>query len=171
MWRLLEPETKRLPDLKWVRPDNWHITLKFLGDVSEEEVKKVRDSLKNLVGSVEAFDIRLGPLGAFPPKGSLRVLWIGLKDGISPMVNLSQLVEREMTSLGFKKEERQHTPHLTLARSRRGRPSRVTLEDFKIEEVELPHFRVNQLVLFESRLRPEGPEYHKLETFQLMGAK
>jgi len=167
LWKVLEPKTKDFPELKWVQPHNWHITLKFLGEVKEENLKMIKDSLRTALKGFRPFEATLGSFGTFPGRGPLRVFWIGIKDGASTMTKIAESIERELTRLGFPREDRKFTPHLTLARTRRGKPSRITLEDFKLNTVSFPGFKLKEVVLFESKLRPEGPIYTKLEVFAL----
>lgn len=168
---MLEPKTRDFPGLKWVEPQNWHITLKFLAEVKEGILEQIKESLRKISNEFAPFEASLGSFGAFPERGSLRVFWIGLEDGASNMIKIADSVEGEMSHLGFPREKRGFTPHLTLARARRGRPSRITFEDFKLGSVSFPAFNLKELILFQSKLRPEGPEYTKLEVFALSGGK
>ena len=165
LWRILEPKTKAFPNLKWVKPKNWHITLKFLGEIGERDVENVKETLQVISKEFEPFEVSFGDFGTFPPRGSLRVFWIGLKDGATTIARLAEMVENRLARIGFPREERKFTPHLTLARARKGRSSNVTLEDLELDTVDIPKFTFKEMILFESNLRPEGPIYTKLKEF------
>jgi len=171
LWKIVEPKRKEFPFLKWVEPENWHITLKFLGETEEELVEKVKKSLKNVVKPLSPFQVKFSSFGSFPSKGNIKVLWLGLGKGDEEMTSLAKKVEDEINSLGFPKEVRAFTPHLTLARARRKERRQLSLEELGIKEARLTPFLVKEVVLMESKLRPEGPIYNKLEVFKLMGEK
>jgi 2'-5' RNA ligase len=169
--RIVEPKMKEFPFLKWVEPENWHITLRFLGETDEPMVEKVKRSLKNGVSSYRPFEVEFGEFGTFPPRGKLRVFWLGLRRGGEEMIKLAGIIEEKMVSLGFPREERGFTPHMTLARARRGERRQVSLEDIGLKETKLPPFWVREVVLMESKLRPEGPIYREVESFKLVGGR
>jgi len=166
IYRVLEGERKRFRELKWVAMENFHITLKFLGSVERERIKKIKEVLERVAEKHSPFKLKPDSLGTFPEKGSLKVLWLSLVDG-EKIKSLATDVENSLTSIGFPKEKRPFTPHLTLARARRNSKERITLDDFEVKRVQFPYFLVDHFTLYESELKPDGPIYKKIVEFKL----
>ena len=152
------------PDARWMRPEGIHLTLKFLGEIAEPQVKQVTGALANL-GQVETFPVEVKGFGFFPDARRPRVFWVGIEapPGLS---QLAARVEASMQELGFPKEARSFTPHLTLARFKVPRPQ-PALQALLAQqrELRLGCFEVSEFFLFESKLSPQGAEYRKVARF------
>jgi 2'-5' RNA ligase len=159
----------RAPFLKWVKAENLHFTVKFLGEVKDHRLDEIKNLLKDVAETVPPFSLKLGSLGTFGSRADLRVLWLGLDEGAETLAEVAAKVERAMDSVGFPPEDRPFRSHLTLARSRRHSSDKAGIGDFEDIDVGSPYFSVDALVLFQSRLTPEGPIYTKLETFPFHG--
>ena len=108
--------------LRLVRPSAIHLTLKFLGDIRADQLESIVDSVSGSIHPLSPFDLRIGTPGAFPNDRSPWVLWVGV-DGDSPeLAALQHQLEDAMATLGFAKEDRPFSPHLTLGRFREGTP-------------------------------------------------
>jgi len=152
------------PAARWTRPEGIHLTLKFLGEVSDRKVREVCESLKKL-GRFEAFAIGLKGFGFFPDARRPRVFWVGVEE-LASLSRLADQVEEAMRSIGFVREERAFRPHLTLARFRVPQPQPALQELLTRQgEVELGSFDVSEFYLFESKLSPQGAQYRKVERF------
>ncbi len=147
---------KNLP-IKWVKFENLHITLKFLGEIKEEKLSDIHTVLKNIAEKHPAFELNLESLGCFPNKKNPRVLWIGVNQGKKLINQLVLNLEQELLPLGFKKEKRFH-PHLTIGRIKRF----CQIDDILAQKFVCGLFWVDSLTLFKSTLRPEGPIYEKI---------
>ncbi|MBF0385401.1 MAG: RNA 2',3'-cyclic phosphodiesterase [Candidatus Omnitrophica bacterium] len=150
--------------IKWVRPENAHITLKFLGDTTEEEIKDITTALNEIANSFKPFSVTLSDLGAFPSLKHPSIIWIGAKENPVEMQNLSSNVENRMEQLGFEKENRPFKLHITIGRVKNHRDisSFVSrLETYKITS--MPTIHCDSLSLFNSTLTPAGPEYEIIE--------
>ena len=146
--------------VRWVRPENMHLTLRFLGDTEGEKVPALGAGLDEVAGEVAPFELQLDGMGCFPNARRPRVVWVGLQDSEERLVQLQKVVERLVRQLGWKREEgRRFRPHLTLGRVReRQRPPAG-------EWIQVPpslSFRVGEVELIESRLKPSGAEYTTL---------
>lgn len=147
--------------VRWVRPENLHVTLRFLGNVGRDRVPALAQGVRGEVSGLAPFELRLGAPGWL----SGRVVFLEIEPR-EPLVALAAAVERGVVAAGAEPEERPFRPHLTLGRMRRrGRPgvtSAVTAgsDPFAVEEV----------VLFESRLQPTGAHYTARERIALGGA-
>lgn len=157
------------PEARWTRPEGIHLTLKFLGEISEARVKQVSDALGAL-GPVEVFEIAVKGFGFFPDARRPRVFWAGLE---APPVlpELARRVEAALEPLGFPGEHRPFTPHLTLARFNIPRPQPALQELLERdpgggpEPAVLGRFAVSEFFLFESKLSPHGAAYAKIARF------
>jgi len=152
------------PDARWTQPEGIHLTLKFLGEISEAKVKEVSESLKSL-SRFESFSIGLKGFGFFPDARRPRVLWTGV-DAPASLSRIAEQVEEAMQRIGFAREDRVFQPHLTLARFKvpQPQPALQALLTQQGEE-ELGNFEVSEFFLFESKLSPRGAEYRKVERF------
>jgi len=157
------PWRDRAPHLKWVHPDLYHFTLQFLGDADSAVLREMKAALARV--AARDFELQPGAPLAMPPGRRARVLALGLAAGGDELAALAAAVGEAAASAGFSREERPFRAHLTLARARRGDLLGLRLEDLGRPEV--PAFRAGAFHLYESRLRPQGPEYISLADFPL----
>lgn len=148
--------------LSWTRPENWHLTLRFLGDVEEKRVEEVRTALARMTFS--PFTMQAGRPGFFPNDRKPRVLWLGLDQGAPQCRELFHRVEDLMEPLGMSKEKRPFRAHLTLARIRqdKGDDWKEVLRSLRARQ--WPPFACRELVFWKSDLGPGGPRYTRLQT-------
>jgi 2'-5' RNA ligase len=148
-------------DLKLVKKYNIHITMRFLGDVDEGLVEK----LKDLIGDVKfsPFSVKLRGVGVFPNLRRPRVIWVGLAEGVEELSRVYREVESGVTGLGFKPESRRFSPHITLARVRSGRNRDALVERLRAHtDDSFGGFLVERVKLKKSVLTPRGPVYSTL---------
>ena len=146
-------------DIKWVAPENLHFTLMFLGSTTDVLLPKIRESLAAVVSSYEPFYITIYGMGAFPNKKYPRVIWAGVHDADGTK-NLQEGIGRAMALLGFKREEREFNPHLTLGRVRSRKGLIMLVKELEaFEEKEFGIVPVDRILLMKSELTPKGPEY------------
>lgn len=159
--RLLNSFRASQADVKWVSPENVHLTLKFLGEVSPEALGRTVAALEEVARDTEPFSLRLGGVGAFPKNGPPRVIWVGVAQGTGQLAGLAARVDEVLAREGFPRESRTFSAHLTLGRVRSG-AGRERLEAVMSRWAGFssgPGFTVNRVVLFSSDLRPTGPVY------------
>ena len=152
--------------LRWVRPENLHVTLKFIGEVEAAKLDGIRSALTAIgVGAPVGLDFR--GLGFFPAEEYPRVLWAGLKaSGNLPV--LARDIDRALEGQGIARDERAFTPHLTLARfESRGFDEKLRAAIQKNSEREFGAFEAREFHLIQSRLKPSGAEYTSLAAFPL----
>jgi RNA 2',3'-cyclic 3'-phosphodiesterase len=147
--------------VRWSRPENVHLTLKFLGDVREEVLTGLCAALEVCERHV-AFDARLAGFGAFPSARRAQILWVGIGVGSDELRSLATDLDAALAPLGFEREKRPYTPHLTLGRAR-GQPASFEPPP----EEYLGEFRVRRVELMESTLTPEGAVYRTVRAFAL----
>lgn len=154
-------------DVKWVKPEIIHLTLKFLGEIDEKKATEVNAVLDEIAKSVKAFEISLKDIGAFPKIEHPRVVWVGLDKGAAETAGIAVRIDEALSKIGFAKEERPFSPHLTIGRVR----SPLNKDKLKEKMVSAaskfdllavaPH-RVTSIILFQSTLTPQGSIYTKL---------
>ena len=160
----------------WVAPENVHLTLQFLGDTPPEQIPDIHQGVSAAVTPVPQFMVALREVGVFPKlKKPPRILWVGMEDPKNRLAVLQENIAKQMEKIGFPKEKRNFTPHLTLARIRQERGGkRATLERLKREiesspKIEMEPFKIDAVRLIESQLTPRGSIYTILKEFPLGG--
>lgn len=142
--RLVEELRPRAPEARYVRPQNFHLTLAFLGDVPRETVPVIASAITDAAGAHPVSETQLRAVGAFPNAGRARVLWVGVADP-GELGRLAQAIALALQPLGFQPEERPFNAHITVGRLRK--PDEVDLRGLVVAPVPIP---VKALTLFES---------------------
>ncbi len=148
--------------IKWVKPQNMHVTIKFLGEVNETGSVKVKEAVNSICRKMAVFNMRLNGIGCFPRPNNARVIWVGVDRGGSELNMLAENLESSLQTLGFKAEGRFH-PHLTIGRIRQ----RCNINEILLKKFQGDSFSVEKVTLFESKLLPKGPIYRAIENFSL----
>jgi 2'-5' RNA ligase len=158
-------------DVKWVEPENLHLTLKFLDEVPVGEISGVCEAVAAGAAGLEPFELEVHGAGAFPNAGRPRTIWLGSRDGAPKMVTLHREIEGALGKLGFRKEHRRFQPHLTIGRVRRGGPAVAELGNlvWRYAEFDAGRLGVHEVVVFSSQLQPDGPVYDALGRAPLGG--
>jgi len=160
---------RRAPGLVWVRAENLHVTIRFLGSLDAPGLEAAGAALDAAIRGRAAFRVALGGLGAFPGPRVARVVWAGVATGAEPLVALAAAIERELGARGFVPEPRPFHPHVTLARAGRGQGA-ADLREALGPGPALGAFRVEGVALMRSDLGPHGPRYTLLLEAPLVAA-
>jgi 2'-5' RNA ligase len=163
--QLLDLQT-HIPTARWAKSEQMHLTLRFIGEVADEQVEPIKSSLATVTAS--PFDLTLRHVGHFPPgKRTLpRVLWVGMDQ--QPALNdLHQQIESALSQLDFKPDNKLFSPHITLARLKLNRPARQ-VDHFlsKHEQFNAGTFTATEFRLYSSLLMPQGAVYTVERSFQ-----
>ena len=153
------------PRARWVRPENRHVTLKFLGWTTNDRLPAIAAAVREVAASHIAAELRMTSLGGFPSNRRLRVLWVGLDDPAGLLAALAGDLESAFEKLGWTPENRPFRPHLTLARFDPPERAPGGLPDVALDSE--PPIKVDRLVLFRSQLHKGGARYEALEEFPL----
>jgi 2'-5' RNA ligase len=150
----------------WTNPNGIHLTLKFLGDIRESQIQPLQGVLKRAAASAQPFSLEVRGIGAFPNLRAPRVIWVGLHGSDGDMEVLKRLqaaIEDGTAELGFQKEARAFTPHLTLARIR-DRPEAGALDDVLAanQNRAVGEVMAASVSLIKSELSPSGAVYTTL---------
>jgi len=152
----------------WTRPEGMHLTLKFLGEVQDAKVEEIKKTLVTATGGFSRFKVELAGAGTFPNAKNPRVAWLGVSGDVDRLNALQASVEDAMVRLGFEREDRRFSPHLTLARIK-FIPSKEAWQNAlnEIKDVRLPGFEVEAVSLMKSELRREGAVYTEMGRVEL----
>lgn len=167
----IEQQTKRLRQtlgndvIRWVLTHNLHLTLKFLGNVPVSHLEFLKQMLAQATDSITQFDLQIGGVGSFPNSNRPRVLWVGIH-APALLSNLQKAIEEGAKRLGYEKEERPFSPHLTLGRVRQGLDGKDlqkisnALSSIQLGKIGIA--RVDSVHIYKSDLNSEGSVYTKL---------
>lgn len=165
--------------LRWVNMTNVHLTLRFLGETSMHEIETLQDQLEAIARRHDPISLYIDSLGGFPNLRQPRVLWFGMKGELEQLHSLQRAVELAAQRTGFEAESRPYSPHITVARVRRGVAKselkllgdQVQLYCSRFSESTRPRhaisFRADRIVHLQSQLGPGGSVYTPLARFEL----
>lgn len=162
---LFQDQVDSILPIKWVPPDSMHLTVKFLGDIFEEQVPVLKQALGKLDKDTSPFSLTIKGLGGFPSLQRPRILWAGVSGAVDHLEILVSCVESALSPLGYAQESRPYHPHLTLSRIKSN--SReigriIETSDLLRQEWMFGDLRVDRLCLFQSRLTSHGATYSLL---------
>ena len=168
---LIAPE---LPNARWVTPDQFHLTLAFLGDIPDLDMAAVCRGVAEAALKFGPLTLNLQSLGAFPDATNARVAWVGVTGpNLDLLMALRLAVVEGVTRAGYPPEDDRFTPHLTLGRLKvvKGQPIDLSPQIAHFRTWSAGNFEVNQVISYASTITPEGPSYMALATAPLRGAK
>jgi 2'-5' RNA ligase len=147
-------------EVKWVEPENLHVTLLFLGEVDDREVHRVCQLVTDGVKDQPAFAMTVERVGCFPNPRRPRVIWVGVGEGVQPLCTLHDGLEEPLMDLGYRREERRYTPHITLGRVKSDRPTdKLAAALAKHAGWKGGETMVREILVMSSELTPQGPIY------------
>ena len=162
---VIEEGRKKFPDIKWVKPENLHMTLLFLGNIDDETETWVREICSEAVGKHRAFDVQYEGLSQFPPKGKARVIFSPLIEGgreCTAIYNDLYPIFQERFSL----RGNRYSPHITLGRVRKGKKHR-SLQESDFTQKLKGNYRIDRIIFYQSVLQSGGPVYNEITSFVL----
>lgn len=155
-----------LDNLRWVRPDTLHLTLQFFGRTTEENLEKIKASMLSVGLKSKPLNVAISGLGVFPNPRRPRVLWMGFQPE-EPLKELHALWAQTLIQANLPTDDRPFSPHLTIGRYRKGeRGSEQQLTDLA-KSAPIVAFTVNELVLYQSHLKPQGAEHVPIHQVKL----
>jgi 2'-5' RNA ligase len=165
----LQQTLKRtVADVKWTEEKNFHLTLKFLGEVPDKDIDRISGAVEKPVRAGSPFTVCLAGAGAFPNVKNPRVLWVGVHDGVAELQRLAAGIDEVCAPLGFPKEKRAFAGHLTLGRVRSPQ-NREALgrKTVALREAAAGSFTVSSVEIMQSTLGPHGSHYTCLRSILL----
>lgn len=154
-----------LQGLSWTRPEQWHLTLRFLGDVTEEQLDRMRERLATV--RVEPFILPIEGVGTFPPRRPPKIVWVGVGAGHPRLHQLRQRIDDAILGTGFPLDVRTFHPHVTIARCTADAGPALARWIRMHGEFLAPPFRVEAFDLYSSELRPTGAVHTLVLRFPL----
>jgi len=158
-------------DIKWVEPQNIHLTLKFLGDIDDYALDKIKTIIDKDACLKNEFSLNLSELGTFPNITAPRVIWVGINEGSETIKQIAESLNKDITAIGIPQEDREFSCHITIGRSKSGL-NRLQLMQLLKELSGKPQeenlgFTVRKITLFKSTLTAAGPVYEILKEANL----
>ena len=148
---------------KWVRPENIHLTLKFLGNINPGDIDKIGGAMMAAVDDFAALTLVARGIGVFPGIKRPRVIWVGLGGQIQLLFAMQRVLEDNLAALGFKKEKRQFKGHLTLGRFRQSvNPNTIRRVLQEFGNLASEEFTARRVIFYKSDLKPTGAVYSQL---------
>jgi 2'-5' RNA ligase len=148
--------------IRWVNTRNMHLTIKFLGEVSENKLEDIKERLRTVNG--KKMQLSLSHIGGFPENNQIRVVWVGVKEE-EQLSEMHKLVDFSMSKQFL--PEKDFKGHMTLGRVKHVRNAESLLRQIKKEKIESHKFNAEKFALVQSKLTPKGPEYTVIEEYML----
>lgn len=156
--------------IRWTRPEGIHLTLKFFGNISENQIYDISSVVEKNTVNVRPFTLNVSMLGTFPNPKRPRVLWLGIGGSVERLLYLQREIEKDLESIGFQRENRAFKAHLTLGRVKSPKNVKGLSEVIENEGIyDAGSFRAGGLTLLKSDLTPQGAIYTKLAYFPFDG--
>ncbi|MFC1748868.1 RNA 2',3'-cyclic phosphodiesterase [Pseudomonadota bacterium] len=153
--------------VKLVQPENIHITLKFLGQTPTQQIENIETIMKQSITDIQPHTINLIGTGVFPNERYIKVIWIGIKQG-EQLATIASSLNNQLSALGFKKEKRSFSPHLTIGRMKTAKGKEHILSIIeKYKETIFAEVNVQEIILKKSTLTPKGPIYETITSVSL----
>ena len=152
--------------IRWIPPDNIHLTLCFLGNISDQDIPNIIQTLENFI-TFKYFKIKIESTGVFPSPNIPKILWIGIGKGADELASLQQHIEKALRKFKEINRKEKFMPHITIARIRRSR-CKIDVLPFLNTVYSPIELDVNSICLYESLLLPEGAQYTVLTEFPLI---
>lgn len=149
-------------DVSWTKPENIHLTLKFLGEIEERLVSQVAQACIETAEKFTSFTLSINSAGAFPNTRQPRVLWVGLSEGVEAAQRVQAHLDERLAAIGFEREARAFHPHLTIGRIKSLKGTQALMA--RADDYQLPplSFIAREIVLIHSQLHPAGARYTPL---------
>jgi 2'-5' RNA ligase len=158
---------KTKANIKFIEPKNIHITLKFLGDIEKSQIKQIEDTIYNSINGINSFKIDVKGLGVFPNKSYIKIIWAGIKN-YQTLENTVNRIDENLSIVGFKKEKRDFSPHITIGRVKTAKNKKQLLEIIeRYGDYNFGEFTVDSINLKKSELTPKGPIYSNISEIKL----
>ena len=160
------PIVDRNDHINWVKRENIHITLSFLGDTDPEKIEDHGEKIASVVHSFQGFELGTTDTGIFPHANAPRVIWVGTAPYGPRLGDFKKVLDKALVDLGYALEKRPFQPHITLARVKTISRKSSFIHEFLSAEVREMNFEVNEIKWLKSTLTPVGAEYEELKTFK-----
>ena len=155
-------------DIRWVKHNNLHITLHFLGYTPEKEIPQLKKMLSKIIKSQKAFDLTISKTGKFPDNDKPSVLYLGVEGNLKPLNELVNDIKKDISSIGYNKDLKEFTPHVTVGKINYPQKFNPDLSTFLNSSYDKIKFTVDKIQFVSSESLPEGVVYSILNTFSFL---
>ena len=155
-------------DIRWVKHNNLHITLHFLGYTPEKEIPQLKKMLSKIIKSQKAFDLTISKTGKFPDNDKPSVLYLGVEGNLKPLNELVNDIKKNISSIGYNKDLKEFTPHVTVGKINYPQKFNPDLSTFLNSSYDKIKFTVDKIQFVSSESLPEGVVYSILNTFSFL---
>jgi len=150
-------------NIKLVKPENMHLTIKFLGETEELQINNIEEIIKKAIIGVKPFKIKLKGTGAFPNHDYIKIIWIGIENG-EIIKTIAEKINNDLSKIGFKKDKKNFSPHLTIGRVKTAKNKEKIIKILdKNKDIFFSEQEINTIKLIKSKLTPKGPIYTTLK--------
>lgn len=164
--QMITPIRDKADKINWVKPENIHITLNYLGETESDKIEEHATRIESIVNKTMSFTLGTTESGIFPHANDPRVLWVGSAPYDKTLSIFKQNLDRELNDLGYKLDKRPFQPHITLARVKTLSRKSSFIHKFLSLEVREFNFEVDRVIWMKSTLTPKGAEYEELKSFK-----
>ncbi|UCF78962.1 MAG: RNA 2',3'-cyclic phosphodiesterase [Candidatus Eiseniibacteriota bacterium] len=168
---LVERLRGRCHGVKWVEKENMHLTLRFFGDLSDEQITAAGLCMSELSQQETSFSARMGTVGCFPSVSRARVIWVGVDEGREQLARLAGALDEKFAAAGLGQSDKPFSAHLTVGRVRAPRRNPELEEAIRSLTFPEGEFIIDSLTLTRSELTPKGPIYSPLSVARLRVAE
>lgn len=145
--------------VKWVLPENCHMTLKFFGNVRASKIANIKDIMDSCTKDLSAFPMTIDHIGAFPTIKHPQIIWIGSHKGQDQLKNLTEKLELNLAEAGFAKETRPFNAHITIGRTKSDHEAHVLSSKITTMKIDAINIQINSIALYQSVLSSKDPVY------------
>lgn len=149
---------KKFKKIKFVNKENFHITLKFLGETDDEKIPLIKNAMEDAFKEEESFFITTNKISAFPAERKAKVIWFNVDKNIEKVKILFDRLEKKLIDLYFEPEKKEYVPHITVARAKEAIDISEEIKNFNFEFKS----KISNVILYQSILKPEGAFYKKI---------
>jgi 2'-5' RNA ligase len=154
-------------DVKWVEPDNIHLTLKFLGEIDDSKLPEIQEITELVAAAHNKFTLDIETVGSFGGR-TAKVVWVGAGKGADELIALQKDLDDQLEQAGYPKEDREFSAHLTICRVKNPKAGFKLAEAIgQFAKLKLGSINANAVCVYQSQLTPEGPIYTQLASFKL----
>ena len=148
--------------LRWVKPENVHVTIKFIGDISKNLADQIKEEIFSAPPLYNTFALAFGGTGVFPNLRQPRVLWAGITKGVKELTEIAEILDEKLAVLSIPRENRPFQAHVTVGRFTKFFPDRTIQKNLSSKLLPTEDISVNKITFMKSELKREGPEYSVL---------
>ena len=156
--------SEKIGKIRWLHKDQIHLTIKFLGDTTEDSINDVRHVMQKVADEFKPFNISIQKTGCFPKIERPRVMWIGVSGELDKLYQLVEKIQKKLNPLGFPKDEKKYHPHITIARAKYPQKKTPDISTFLNTSFDPIPFPIKKVQFISSELFPNGPVYTILST-------